>query len=69
MKSFKILLLLIGMSGLIACSCIRESESFCTLYEPVVFSTYAAKAAIVDNNDTAEIPLRINKQTYEKLCK
>ncbi len=69
MRSLKMLLLLTGMSGLTACSCIQEAESFCALYEPVVFSSYAAKAAIVDNNDSAEISLRINKATYEYLCK
>jgi len=56
-------------SALTACSTFQECKGFCEIYEPVVFSTYEAKAAIVDNNDSAEISLRINKETYERLCK
>lgn len=69
MKLKKILLISLVMSALTACNTISHKESFCYLYTPVVFSTYEAKAAIVDNNDTAEHALRKNKSLYEIKCK
>lgn len=65
----KILLVSLVMSALTACNTISHKETFCYLYTPVVFSTYEAKAAIVDNNDTAESSLRKNKKLYEVKCK
>lgn len=64
----KILLVSLVMSALTACNTISHKETFCYLYTPVVFSTYEAKAAIVDNNDTAEPSLRKNKKMYELKC-
>lgn len=69
MKLKKILLISLAMSALTACDTLGHKNSFCYLYEPVVFSTYEAKACIVDNNDSAEFALRKNKKLYEVKCK
>lgn len=65
-----LLISLLGMSALTACETHQPNlDSFCYLYNPVKFSTYEAKAAIVDNNDKAEQIIVMNNTIYDLRCK
>ena len=57
------------MSALIGCSANQTKDSFCQLYTPVRFTTIAAAACVIDNNDGAEADINANELLYDRKCK